>query len=66
MVKKILAEIKIDEDAMLRNCESNGIAIDDDPVNYLRHEFGWLEQSGITLESAKLEEPSEWEPVCPY
>lgn len=53
---KILTEIFIDEDARMENCEVNGIDTEESPIAYLQREFGWLEESGISLGKCKIEE----------
>ena len=59
MCRKIFAIIDLDEDIKSKNEEINGL----DCVSngcYLEKEFGWLEQSGISLkEWVSTDEPDE-------
>lgn len=51
--RTIIAKIELDEDVMLRNSETNGIGEMSD-LEYLNHEFGWLEASGFSLSDARI------------
>ena len=53
-MRRLFAEIEIDEEVADRYAETNGVE-DSTPVAFLEHEFGWLEQSGITLKYAYRE-----------
>lgn len=49
MGRQFAAIIELDEDIAIKNSEACGLC-DMTPGDYLEKEFGWLEQSGITLE----------------
>lgn len=68
MGRKIYAEIDADEQAIVRNCEGNGIP-DDGTISILEHEFGWLEQSGFRLKGAFIsdyDDPEDWARYIDY
>lgn len=50
-MRKIYAEIELDESVGDRYAETNGLG-ESSPVALLEKEFGWLEQSGFTLDNA--------------
>lgn len=50
-MRTIYAKIELDEEIADQNSETNGIP-ESAPIPYLEHEFGWLEESGISLVNA--------------
>ena len=52
-MRRLYAEINFDEDVASRNAETNGYD-DAGPADTVEREFGWLEQSGITLGNVVL------------
>lgn len=52
-MRRLFAEINFDEEVASRNAETNGYD-DDGPTSTVEREFGWLEQSGITLANTVL------------
>ena len=59
---KVIAELIIDEDIAARNAEVNGMPYNNN-LEYLRREFGWLEQSGIRIENAFIANDNDSEDV---
>lgn len=62
MERKIIAIIGVDDDTAFEK-------IDDGPVPYLEKEFGWLEQSGITLKECFIaddDEDDNWQAYLNY
>lgn len=64
-MRRLVAEIEIDEEVADRYAETNGIE-DSSPVAFLEHEFGWLEQSGITLNYAYIADEDDTEERAKY
>lgn len=64
-MRRLFAEIEIDEEVADRYAETNGIE-DSTPVAFLEHEFGWLEQSGITLNYAYIADEDDPEERARY
>lgn len=61
-VRKVFAIVEVDADTAFEK-------IDDGPVPYLEHEFGWLEQSGISLKNcfiADEDEDDRWQSYINY
>ena len=52
-MRRLFAEINFDEEVASRNAETNGYD-DAGPTDTVEREFGWLEQSGITLGNVVL------------
>ncbi len=62
MERKIVAIIGVDDDTAFEK-------IDDDPVPYLEKEFGWLEQSGISLKDCFIaddDKDDKWKAYLRY
>lgn len=59
MERQIVAIITVDDDTAFEK-------IDDGPVPYFEKEFGWLEQSGITLKDCFIADEDEDEPRQAY
>ena len=62
MLRKIYAEIEFDQEVADRYAETNGLD-EPTPIDHLEKEFGWIEQSGITLKRAFIadhDEDDEW------
>lgn len=64
-MRRLFAEIEIDEEVADRYAETNGVE-DSTPVAFLEHEFGWLEQSGITLKYAYIADEDDTEDRARY
>ncbi len=60
MKRKVFVELSVDENVAIRNAETNGIS-SDGTIDYLEHEFGWLEQSGIELKQAMISDEDDTE-----
>ena len=61
-VRQVFAIVEVDADTAFEK-------IDDGPVSYLEHEFGWLEQSGISLKDcfiADEDEDDRWKAYINY
>lgn len=52
-MRQFIAIINYDEGVVSRYCEENGLG-DVTPGEYLEQEFGWIEQSGFSLEGWRL------------
>ena len=46
-MRTVIAILEVDDDKAFEE-------IDDGPIPYLEREFGWLEQSGISLQNARI------------
>lgn len=64
-MRRLFAEIEIDEEVADRYAETNGIE-DSTPIAFLEHEFGWLEQSGISLNYAYIADEDDPEERARY
>lgn len=53
-MRTFMAFITLDEDTALRYSETNGVDPDMSPGEYLEMEFGWLKESGISLECWRI------------
>jgi len=51
--RRVFAEILIDEDVEKSVCEEKG-AEDCGTIDYLKNEFGWMEQSGVSLSRSMI------------
>lgn len=64
-MRRLFAEIEIDEEVADRYAETNGVE-DSTPVAFLEQEFGWLEQSGISLKYAYIADEDDPEDRARY
>lgn len=66
VTREFVAILGFDEDAASRYEETNGLG-DTAPGDFLEREFGWLEQSGISLENwALVDSNVKWERYITY
>lgn len=66
--RKFVAIIDLDEDVAEKYAEINGLSLDT-PGDYFEQEFGWVEQSGLTLENWVImddDEDSNWSRYINY
>ena len=65
--RTFIAVIGYDEEVANKYCERNGIDGDTTPGDFLEQEFGWLEESGFSLERwALVDEDVQWEAYLQY
>ena len=64
-MRRLYAEINLDEEAASKYAETNGYD-DVSPTYTVEREFGWLEQSGITLANIILADTGDSDLWCRY